>query len=144
MPVICVAAGILCLIYFIVLLLYSGFTSAFYLVWLLMSAGFLLLGWLFRIRFFQHLPLPVRTGILLFVSVCFLFFLGVEGMLLPYPEKLRIMSLSWALMCVLRDPAGRWPSGLTGHMSMPWKIQTPSSSSQAARAATNPVQKVPP
>ncbi len=44
MPVICVAAGILCLIYFIVLLLYSGFTSAFYLVWLLMSAGFLLLG----------------------------------------------------------------------------------------------------
>ena len=82
MPVICVAAGILCLIYFIVLLLYSGFTSAFYLVWLLMSAGFLLLGWLFRIRFFQHLPLPVRTGILLFVSVCFLFFLGVEGMIL--------------------------------------------------------------
>ncbi len=82
MPVICVAAGILCLIYFIVLLLYSGFTSTFYLVWLLMSAGFLLLGWLFRIRFFQHLPLPVRTGILLFVSVCFLFFLGVEGMIL--------------------------------------------------------------
>lgn len=82
MPVICVAAGILCLIYFIVLLIYSGFTSAFYLVWLLMSAGFLLLGWLFRIRFFQHLPFPVRTGILLFVSVCFVFFLGVEGMIL--------------------------------------------------------------
>ena len=63
MPVICVAAGILCLIYFIVLLLYSGFTSAFYLVWLLMSAGFLLLGWLFRIRFFQHLPLPDRKSV---------------------------------------------------------------------------------
>lgn len=82
MPVICTAAAVLCLVYFIVLLIYSGLTSAFYLVWLLLSAGFLILGWLFRIRFFQHLPLPVRTGIILFVSACFIFFLGVEGMIL--------------------------------------------------------------
>lgn len=82
MFIICNIAGILCLIYFLVLLLYNGFTSAFYLVWLLMSAGFLLIGWLFRIRFFQHLPLPVRTGMLLFLSVGLVFFLGVEGMIL--------------------------------------------------------------
>lgn len=82
MPVICAAAAVLCLVYFIVLLIYSGFTSAFYLVWLLLSAGFLILGWLFRIRFFHHLPLPVRTGIILFVSACFIFFLSVEGMIL--------------------------------------------------------------
>lgn len=82
MSVICTIASILCLIYFVVLLLYNGLTSAFYLMWLLMSAGFLLLGWLVRIRFFQHLPLPVKTGLILFVSVCLLFFLGVEGMIL--------------------------------------------------------------
>ena len=82
MPVICTIAGILCLIYFILLLLYTGLTSAFYLIWLFMSAGFLLLGWLFRIRFFQHLPFPVKGGLILFVSVCLIFFLGVEGMIL--------------------------------------------------------------
>lgn len=82
MPVICNIAGLLCLIYFMLLLLYSGFTSVFYLIWLLMSAGFLLLGWLFRIRFFQRLPLPVRTGMILVLSVCLLFFLYVEGMIL--------------------------------------------------------------
>lgn len=82
MPVICNIAGLLCLIYFMLLLLYSGFTSVFYLIWLLMSAGFLLLGWLFRIRFFQRLPLPIRTGMILVLSVCLLFFLYVEGMIL--------------------------------------------------------------
>lgn len=73
MSVICTAAGILCLAYFILLMLYSGFTSAFYLVWLMMSAGFLLLGWLFKIRFFQHLPFPVRAGMIMCFSVCLVF-----------------------------------------------------------------------
>lgn len=82
MPFICTTAGILCLIYFILLLLYNGFTSAFYFVWLLLSAGFFLLGWLFRIRFFRHLPFPARAGILLTFSVCLIFFLSVEGMIL--------------------------------------------------------------
>lgn len=82
MPVVCNIAGFLCLIYFILLLVYSGFTSLFYLIWLLMSAGFLLLGRLFRIRFFQHLPVPVRVGMILFLSVCLLFFLSVEAMIL--------------------------------------------------------------
>ena len=38
MPVVCNIAGFLCLIYFILLLVYSGFTSLFYLICLLMSA----------------------------------------------------------------------------------------------------------
>lgn len=82
MSIFCTAAGVLCLLYFILLLVYSGFTSAFYLIWPVMAAGFLLLGWLFRIHFWQQLPAPLRIGLILFVSVCLVFFLGVEGMIL--------------------------------------------------------------
>lgn len=82
MPVICTIAGVLCFTYFVLLLIYSGFTSVFYLIWLLMSVGLLLIGWLFRIRFFQNFPLSVRVGIIIFLSVCLVFFLGVEGMIL--------------------------------------------------------------
>lgn len=82
MSVLCIAAGAFCLLYFIFLLLYSGFTSAFYLIWPMMTAGFLILGWLFRIHFFQHLPAVVRMGLILLVTAGLLFFLGVEGMIL--------------------------------------------------------------
>ena len=58
MFIICTIAGILCLIYFILLLIYSGLTTVFYLIWLFLSAGFLLAGWLFRIRFFRISPPP--------------------------------------------------------------------------------------
>ena len=77
MPVVCNIAGFLCLLYFILLLVYSGFTCLLFLIWVLM-----LLGRLFRIRFFQHLPVPVRVGMILFLSVCLLFFLSVEAMIL--------------------------------------------------------------
>lgn len=82
MSLLCTIAGIFCLLYFILLLLYSGFTSAFYLIWPVMAAGFLLLGWLFRIHFWQHIPSALRIGILLLFSICLIFFLGVEGMIL--------------------------------------------------------------
>ena len=52
MHIICFTAGIVCALYFIILLIYSGFTSAFYLVWPAMAVCFLLLGWLFHIHFF--------------------------------------------------------------------------------------------
>lgn len=82
MSILCIIAGILCLIYFILLLVYTGLTTVFYLIWLFLSAGFLLAGWLFKIRFFQNLPSPVRLGMILFLSACLVFFLGVEGMIL--------------------------------------------------------------
>lgn len=82
MFLLCTVAGILCLLYFVLLLLYSGFTSAFYLIWPVMAAGFWLLGWLFRIHFWQHLPSVLRMAIILLFSVCLIFFLGVEGMIL--------------------------------------------------------------
>lgn len=84
MPILCTIAGIFCLLYFFLLLIYSGFTSVFYLVWPVMAAGFLLLGWLFRIHFWHSLPPLLRIGVVFFVSVCLIFFLGVEGMILKY------------------------------------------------------------
>lgn len=82
MSLFCTAAGILCLLYFVILLFYSGFTSAFYLIWPVMTLGFLLMSWLFRIHFFQQLPTVIRAGLIVLLSVCLLFFLGVEGMIL--------------------------------------------------------------
>ncbi len=82
MPLLCMIAGVLCLGYFIMLLLYSGFTSTFYLIWPIMSAGFLILGWSFKIRFWQMVPAAIRIGTLVLFSVCVIFFLYVEGMIL--------------------------------------------------------------
>lgn len=73
--------GIACILYFFLLLLYSGFTSNFYLIWPLMSVGFFVISYLFRIHFLQNLPLPVRVVGLSFTAFCLLFFLIVEGMI---------------------------------------------------------------
>ena len=82
MHIICFTAGIVCALYFIILLIYSGFTSAFYLVWPAMAVCFLLFGWLFHIHFFAQLPLSVRGILLAFVAIGILVFVGVEGMIL--------------------------------------------------------------
>ena len=82
MHIICFTAGIVCALYFIILLIYSGFTSAFYLVWPAMAVCFLLLGWLFHIHFFAQLPPSVRGILLAFVAISILTFAGVEGMIL--------------------------------------------------------------
>ena len=82
MHIICFAAGMICLLYFIILLLYSGFTSAFYLIWPAMTIGFLILGFLFHHGFFAHLPGAVRTGLMILCAASFLFFAGVEGMII--------------------------------------------------------------
>lgn len=82
MVLFCTAAGILCMVYFILLLLYSGFTSSFYLVWPMMGAGFFLLGWLFRIHFWQQLPGVLRGFLLCAAALGLLFFAGVESMIL--------------------------------------------------------------
>lgn len=82
MPIICFTAAIACLLYFLILILYSGFTSVFYLVWLLLSIALFLTGHLFRIHFWQHLPFAIRAALLAFLSLCLVFFLGIEAMIL--------------------------------------------------------------
>lgn len=82
MSLFCTIAGIFCLTYFILLLIYSGFTSAFYLIWVIMGAGLFLLGWLFRIRFFTLLPGCLRIMLLTAAGACLIFFICVEAMIL--------------------------------------------------------------
>lgn len=98
MPVLCVFAGLICLAYFILLLIYSGFTSTFYLVWPVMAAGFFLLGWLFKIHFWQHLPTAVRAIALLLCSAGLIFFIGVEGMILKAATQEPPTSLDYVVV----------------------------------------------
>ena len=98
MNLICLAAGILCLLYFIILLLYSGFTSAFYLIWPAMAVGFFILGFLFHHGFFAHLPGAVRTALLILCAASFLFFAGVEGMILKNAVQTPVSGLDYAIV----------------------------------------------
>lgn len=82
MPLLCLITGILCLGYFVMLLLYSGFTSTFYLIWPLMSAAFFMLSLSFRLRLWQMLPAVIRMGSLILFCVGLIFFLYVESMIL--------------------------------------------------------------
>ncbi len=96
--IICFAAGIACALYFIILLLYSGFTSAFYLVWPAMAVCFVILGWLFRIHFFARLPLMIRGVLLAFVVIGVLIFAGVEGMILRASVQAPAPGLDYAIV----------------------------------------------
>ena len=70
--------GILCILYGIaVFLIRSG--TMFYAVWLAMGAGFLLLGFLSRIRFYDRLPKIARTLLLIAAALAILLFLIYEG-----------------------------------------------------------------
>lgn len=82
MTVFCNIAGILCLLYLGGLLFYSGLTSAFYFIWLILSAGFFFTGWLFHIHFWQMLPAAARMALLAVLACCVLFFLSVEAAIL--------------------------------------------------------------
>ncbi len=73
--------GILCILYGIaVFLIRSG--TMFYAVWLAMGAGFLLLGFLSRIRFYDRLPKIARTLLLIAAALAILLFLICEGFVL--------------------------------------------------------------
>lgn len=82
MTLFCFFAGILCLLYFVLILIYSGFTSNFYLIWPAISAVCCLLGWLFHTGFLQRLPYGIKCMLLLCAATGFLVFFGVEGMIL--------------------------------------------------------------
>lgn len=81
MHIICFTAGIICALYFIILLIYSGFTSAFYLVWPAMAS--VSAAWLVIPYSLFCTDSAKRPGILLaFVAIGILVFVGVEGMIL--------------------------------------------------------------
>ena len=98
MHIICFAAGIVCALYFIILLIYSGFTSTFYLVWPAMAVCFVILGWLFHIHFFSQLPPSIREILLAFVAIGILIFAGVEGMILRASAQAPAPGLDYAIV----------------------------------------------
>lgn len=98
MSVIFLVLGIVCILYFFVLLLYSGFTSTFYLIWPLMSIGFFCISYLFRIHFLQKLPLVVRVVGLSFIAFCLIFFLMVEGMILKASVQMPASSQAYVIV----------------------------------------------
>ena len=133
--IICFTAGIVCALYFIILLIYSGFTSAFYLVWPAMAVCFLLLGWLFHIHFFAQLPLSVRGILLAFVAIGILVFVGVEGMILRAATLDPASGLDYVIVPPVQ--AGLRLSGWIQPLIMLLITRIPSSSFPADKAPMN-------
>ena len=79
--VLLIITGILCVLYGImVFLIRSG--TLFFGVWIVMGAGFLLLGWLTQIRFWARLPRMLRLFLLAAVIAAALLFAVCEGFVL--------------------------------------------------------------
>ena len=74
---VCAAAGVLCLLYYVGILLYAGITADFAWIWPVAAVFFLFLGGVFHFR--NSLPGPVLptlliltgTGLLLFGCISF-------------------------------------------------------------------------
>ena len=141
MHIIWFTAGIVCALYFIILLIYSGFTSAFYLVWPAMAVCFLLLGWLFHIHFFAQLPPSVRGILLAFVAIGILVFVGVEGMILRAATLDPASGLDYVIVLGAHvrstGQAGLWLSGWMQPLIMLLITRIPSSSFPADKAPMN-------
>ena len=76
-----IITGIVCVLYGImVFLIRSG--TLFFGVWIVMGAGFLLLGWLTQIRFWTRLPRMLRLFLLAAVIAAVLLFAVCEGFVL--------------------------------------------------------------
>lgn len=111
-----------------------------------MTIGFLILGFLFHHGFFAHLPGAVRTGLMILCAASFLFFAGVEGMIIKGAIQAPAAGLNYVIVLGAHvRPTG--PSRALALPSrpcithMPLKIQMLSSLSPAVRAAMNHARK---
>ncbi|MCH5281116.1 MAG: YdcF family protein [Lachnospiraceae bacterium] len=75
--------GIVCLLYFTLLMSYVGLTNVFYLIWLFGGLLCLLFSFLARIHLVKRcIPKPVRVLLYSFIGICFAFFCFIEGLIL--------------------------------------------------------------
>lgn len=75
--------GILCLLYFIVLIAYTGFTNSFYFIWLPIGVSFLAFAWMARVRFVKRfIPGWLKITCSVLITVTAATFLLVEGLIL--------------------------------------------------------------
>lgn len=74
--------GILCVFYFVILIAYTGFTNAFYLLWLPIGIAFLLLAAASRTGMLDRLPKrfkKIGVSLIIIGAGCFFF---IEGLIL--------------------------------------------------------------
>ncbi len=77
-----VVLGILCLLYFIALNLYTGFTNLFYCIWLPIGIVFLILARMTKTGAIRRMPRGLKILCGGFIAVCAAFFLLIEGLIL--------------------------------------------------------------
>lgn len=75
--------GILCLLYFFGLNIYTGFTNIFYLIWLPAGIFFLVCAWMAKTHFIKRVvPKWLTVIISILIGSMLIFFLTIEGFIL--------------------------------------------------------------
>ncbi len=74
--------GILCLLYFTVLIAYTGFTNLFYFIWFPAGIVFLLFSWMAKKHLVKRMPKWFKIVCGTFIGVCLTIFVFVEGLIL--------------------------------------------------------------
>lgn len=74
--------GIIFIIYFVCIALFTGPGSNFYFIWLVMGVMLLLWAWCSRHGIFEHLPIWLRRGTGICVVIGLFCFLFVEGLII--------------------------------------------------------------
>lgn len=74
--------GILCLLYFVGLIVYTGFTNLFYFIWFPVGIIFLLFAWMAKKHLVRRMPKWFKLICGTFIGVCLAVFLFVEGLIL--------------------------------------------------------------
>ena len=75
--------GVVCLLYFILLMSYVGLTNTFYLIWLFGGLFCLVFSFLAKIHFVRRcIPKPLRLLLYSLIVICLIFFCFIEGLIL--------------------------------------------------------------
>lgn len=75
--------AIICLVYFVGLNTYTGFTNIFYMIWLPAGICFLVFAWMAKTHFIKNVVpkwITVTMGII--IGLCLVFFIMIEGFIL--------------------------------------------------------------
>ena len=82
MPMICYVLALVCLVYCIGVVLTKAAGTKFFLIWLVIAAGFAGLGYGIRHEIFGLLPLPVRIGTAALMAAGIFVFCFVEALII--------------------------------------------------------------
>lgn len=74
--------GIICLMYFVGLIAYTGFTNLFYCIWAPAGMMFFVFSWMAKKHLVESMPRWFRLICGTFISICLVVFFFVEGLIL--------------------------------------------------------------